>query len=219
MAYDVQRIVKRVRDKMDDSEYSEQLILDFINDTQQEIFNDFELPFNQKTFSGTLAQGQYQFNFVNSATDYQRVVSLRLTSPEKNVTDISENYMNFHDFRKSFPDPSKNTANTPSFWTSYGFVIIFSQPTDQEYVMDMDYVKEATLLEDLSDVPELPPSWQEVLVLGAYIRALERNDDNDIADYHRMKAGGYISQVQTLANRYNPTQRAATTVMRNSRRK
>lgn len=218
MAYNLGEIVARVQQKLDDTDYSTQIIKDFINDTQQEIFNGYNLPFNQETFSGVIASGEHQLNFVSSATDYQRVVGLRITSPTVNETDLSGNYVPYRQFRKLYPDPSSQTAGIPYEWTTWGFVIYFSRPTDQEYTMDMDYIKEATIIEDDADVPELPASWQEVLVLGAFIRALERNDDNDIAEYHRSKQGGYLDQIQTLAGRYNPAQTTATTTMGQSRR-
>lgn len=219
MAYNVNEIIGRVKDRLDDSEYPQAVLINFLNDTQQEIFNQYEIPFNQTSFVGVLAEGQYKFNFVDTADDYQRVVSLRLTDPDKEETDISENFLNYKDFRKRYPKPEDNSAGKPSDWTTYGFQIIFSKPTDQEYTMAMDYLKEATILENTDEVPELPASWQEVLVLGTYIRALERNDDNDIAEYHRTKQGGYLDSVQTLINRYNPGQTASTTIMRQSRNK
>lgn len=217
--YNVQEIVQKVRNRLDDQDFPQAVLVDFINATQQEIFNQYVIPFNQKTFSGDLAEGQHRFNFVNTAPDYQRVISLRLTDPEDEETDISEKYVNYREFRKRFPKPGDRPAGKPSHWTTYGFVIIFSQPTDRVYTMDMDYVKEATVLTNGDDVPELPKSWEEVLILGTFIRALERNDDLDIAEYHRSKLGGYNDQVQTLINRYNPAQTATTTVMRQSRRR
>lgn len=217
--YTLNTIIGRVRRKLDDDDYPAEVITEFVNDTQEEIFNTYELPFNQTTFSGTLSEGEHRFNFVNTAPDYQRVVSLRITGPDKQYYDISDKYMNYRDFRKQYPVPENNQANSPSNWTTYGFTIIFSQPTDKDYVMDMDYLKEAERITDEGVSPELPQTWQEVIVLGAWIRALERNDDNDLAEYHRSKRGGYLDQMQGLANRYNPAQTASTTIMRNSRRK
>lgn len=218
MAYDLQEIVSRVQDKLDDEDYSSSIIKDFVNDTQQEIFNGYRLPFNEATFSGTIAAGATKLNFVDSAADYQRVIGLRITSPTSYEADLSEYYVPYRRFRHSNPDPSSQSTNTPFYWSTYGFVIYFTGPTDQEYVMDMDYIKEATIITEDDDVPELPASWQEVLVLGAYIRCLERNDDHDIAEYHRSKQGGYMDQVQTLSSRYNPAQQATTTIMGTPRR-
>lgn len=217
MSYNLGELVSRTQDKLDDADYPTAIIKDFVNDTQQEIFNGYRLPFNETTFSGTVASGDYQLNFVSSATDYQRVVGLRITSPTASEMNLSNYYIPYRRFRQSYPDPTSSTATTPNYWSTYGFVIYFTAPTDQAYVMDMDYLKEATIIDDDADVPELPASWQEVLVLGAYIRCLERNDDHDIAEYHRSKQGGYLDQVQTLANRYNPAQETSTVIMANSR--
>ena len=218
MAYNLQEIVSRVQDRLDDEDYPTNVIKDFVNDTQQEIFNGYKLPFNEATFSGVIASGDYQLNFVSSATDYQRIVGLRITSPTAYEQDLSEYYIPYRRFRHSHPDPSSQAAQQPQYWSTYGFTILFPAPTNQAYTMDMDYLKEATIIEDDADVPELPASWQEVLVLGAYIRCLERNDDHDIAEYHRSKQGGYLDQIQTLATRYNPGQQTTTSIMGQSRR-
>lgn len=219
MSYNLGTIVSRVQSKLDDEDYPTSVIKDFVNDTQQEIFNGYRLPFNETTFSGTVASGSDKLNFVSSATDYQRVVGLRITSPTAYEKDLSNYYVPYRRFRNSYPDPTSQTASQPLYWSTYGFVIYFTSPTDQDYVIDMDYIKEATLISDDTDVPELPASWQEVLVLGTYIRCLERNDDHDIAEYHRSKQGGYLDQVQTLASRYNPAQETTTTAMASSRRR
>lgn len=218
MSYTLADIRVRVKNKLDDTDFDSALTDTFINDTQREILNTYQLPFNEKTFSGTLSTGQYTYDLDATLTLFQRMINIRLTSPDTNEVDLSDNFVPYRLFRQKYPDPSSQDNHLPSDWTIYANKLIFSTPVDQNYTLDMDYVSGATTLTDDTDVPQIPEEFQETLVLGAYIRALEFNDDNDIADYNRNKRGGYIDQINNIVNRYRPTQTAKTTTMRISRR-
>ena len=55
MDYTLQALIQRVRiDKLDDDEFDTGIITRFINDTQRDIFNNYELSFQEKIFAGTL---------------------------------------------------------------------------------------------------------------------------------------------------------------------
>jgi hypothetical protein len=81
--------------------------------------------------------------------------------------------------------------------------------------MEIDYLITPVELVDDSDVPEIPQEFQEILVLGALVRALEVNDDNDIAQYQQGKKN---LLVQAMLKRLAPQQTAKTLVLRNSAR-
>lgn len=51
MDYNLVGLRQRVRiDKLDDEEFDSGVIDNFINDTQRDIFNEYELPFQEKIF-------------------------------------------------------------------------------------------------------------------------------------------------------------------------
>lgn len=219
MAYDLAYLRERVKNKLDDDDFDSNLIDVFLNDTQREILNTYELPFNESTFSGTLTVGEHSFDLDATTVLFQRILSLRITAPSDTEIDLTENFIPYREFRKLHPDPTISDNRKPHDWTIFGNKIYFSTPIDQAYTMDMDFVEGAATMEDDTDAPVVPEEFQETLILGAYIRALERNDDNDIAEYQRTKRGGYVDQVATMVNRYSPSQTAVQTVMRNSRRR
>lgn len=209
MAYDLAGIRERViDDKLDDPDYDTNIVDRFINDAQRAIFNTYELPFAEKVFVGTMASAGYIYTF---PTDYQTAQALKITNPVINVRDITKMYVPFRDFNTSYPTPSNNDPSAPSIWTLHANKLYFSQPTDQDYDVELYYIKKPALLDDGADVPEIPSEFEELLVLGAYIRVLERNEDFDLAAFYRN--GEYQDQLDQLEIRYGHRQTGKTMTM------
>lgn len=214
MAYDLAGIRQRViEDKLDDPDYDTDIVDRFINDAQRSIFNTFELPFVEKVFAGILPSGGYIFTFPD---DYQITQALKVVDPTEDVKDISENYMPFRDFNKAYPIPQTYETGPPSAWTLHGNRLYLSRPTDQAYTLELYYLKKPALLDDDADVPEIPSEWEELLVLGAYIRVLERNEDFDLAAFYRN--GDYADELDKLAMRLGKRQSSKPVVMAQPRR-
>lgn len=196
MEYNLQSIRNQViNDKLDDPSFEVPVVDAFINATQRWIFNQFELPFTENTFSGVIASGQSVFEFPDDVQVPQQLV----ITTDGSQKDISDNYMLFRDFFKAFPTPDRNEPDTPRYWTSHAGRLYFSQPTDKAYQLDTLYIKKPKILKDDADVPEVPEEFQEILVLGAWKRILERNEDWDMA---ALIDGQIDSQISMLDNRY-----------------
>lgn len=212
MAYQLSDLRTRIQAKLDDTNFSTTLLTDFINDTQRDIFNSYDFPFNQGfDASKTVVQGEYSFTV---PTDLQRIRVLTISSPENEELDLTRYFMNFTTFKQHFFDQDDESQGIPTWWTIYGNNVEFAYQADKTYTFKIYYTKIPTTLVDNTDVPEVPPEFEELLVMGGYIRALEHNDDNDIADYHRTRY--YVPQLQQLVNRYSPRVFGKQTRMRNS---
>lgn len=208
MAYNLAGIRNRViNDKLDDTSYDPTIVDNFINDAQRAIFNSFELPFMEKTFVGTLPAGEYIFEF---PADYQVAQSMVLRTPELQNIDLSDRYIPFRDFNSRYPAPSLSTAGRPLLWTTYGDKLYFGQPTDGIYTLSLFYLKTPKVLAADADVPEIPPEFEEALVLGAYYRVLKRNEDFDLAAAVEQD---YEKELGKMVRRLGPRQKAATHVM------
>lgn len=193
MDYTLQAIVKRVQvDKLDDDEFDTGIISNFVNDTQRDIFNQFELPFQEKIFAGTVPAGTTMFNMPADLAMLQGVSMA-------GVPGLSATRMNWRDFFERHPDITNEEAGKPSSWTLYAGNIIFDKPTDEDYVLTLFYIRKPQLLSLPTSVPEIPQEFEELLVLGAYIRCLKFNEDNDQANYHE---GEYNKQLDLLVARY-----------------
>ena len=212
MAYTLASIRQTVKDRLVDQNFSSALIDQFINDEQREILNYYDLPFNRATVVHTLVQGASQLDL---PVGHQKTKILRITAPSNYDTDITRFYLPYGKFREAFRESSIYTEGTPRWWTIYNDQIIFSWNADTNITLQHDYLKEATALEDDADVPEIPESFQEVLVLGALVRCYETNDDNDIAQYQQGKKNLLVA---ALLKRYSPQQSGKTDVLRNTNR-
>lgn len=183
MAYDLATIRDRILDdKLQDTSYDPDPLNNFINDAQREIFNTFELSFQEKIFAGSLAGGGYLYAF---PADYQQSQSLVISGANNYIQDLTDHYIDFRSFNARFPSPGTNTAGVPRAWTIYAGKILFDRPTDQSYILSLFYLKKPDTLTADNQVPEIPEEFSELLVLGGYIRALERNEDFDQAAFVR----------------------------------
>lgn len=193
MDYTLQGIVSRVQtDKLDDDEFDTGVIGNFVNDTQRDIFNQFELPFQEKIFAGTVPGSS---SMLNTPADLALLQSVSMTD----VPGFAATRMNWKDFFQKYPDNTSAEPGKPSAWTLYAGNIIFDKPTDADYVLTMFYIRKPITLTVGTQVPEIPYEFEELLVLGAYIRCLKFNEDNDQAAYHE---GEYNKMLDLLVARY-----------------
>lgn len=177
MDYNLVGLRQRVRiDKLDDEEFDSSVIDNFINDTQRDIFNEYELPFQEKIFQGTIPSGSTMFQ---SPSDLAQLQSQTMTD----VPGFSQYKMKWRDFFAANPDNANQTPGAPSAWTLYANNFVFDKPTDKDYTFTLFYIRKPKLLQGDTDVPEIPEDFAELLVLGAYIRVLKRNEDFDQAAY------------------------------------
>lgn len=197
MEYNLAGIRQRVLvDKLDDDEFDPNIVDNFINDTQRDIFNQYELPFMEKIFSGTIQAGTTMFKF---PSDVAMIQSQLITSPTGTQRNIAPGYMEFQDFNTKFPTPLNNNAGPIYNWTLYGGNMLTSQPTDQEYTMTIFYIRKPSTLKEPTDVPEIPEEFSELLVLGAFRRIQERNEDYDLA---ATTEGEYQKILTQMVGRY-----------------
>lgn len=165
-------------DKLDDEEFDPNVVDNFINDTQRDIFNQYELSFQEKIFSGTIPAGSTMFKF---PTDVAQIQAQVVTGPDGSQTNLKNSYLNFRDFFTMYPTPQGNSVGSIGAWTLYANNMLTSNPTDKEYTMTMFYIKKPQTLVLGSDVPEVPEEFSELLVLGALERVQKRNEDYDLA--------------------------------------
>ena len=197
MEYTLQGIRQRILvDKLDDDEFDAQIVDNFINDTQRNIFNQFELPFQEKIFQGTVPANTTMFKF---PTDVALLQSLVMTSPEGSQTDLTHSFLDFRSFNKLYPTPGNNTTGPVYHWTLYGGNMLTSAPLDQDYQMNIFYIKKPKTLVNPTDVPEIPEEFSELLILGAFARIQKRNEDFDLAAVTEQE---YNNNLDLLVTRY-----------------
>lgn len=197
MEYTLEGIRQRVQvDKLDDDEFDGDIIDRFINDTQRNIFNQYELTFQEKIFEGTLPSGVTMFKFPG---DVARLQALTISGPDGSQTDLMPLRMQFRDFIRHYPTPGNNTAGPVSRWALYGGNMLLNAPLDKDYTMTIFYIRKPKKMTNPTDVPEIPEEFEELLVNGAFMRVQQRNEDFDLA---AVTAQTYNNDLDLLVTRY-----------------
>lgn len=206
MAYNLAGIRKRVLvDKLDDDEFEPEVVDNFINDTLRNIYNQFELPFQEKIFQGTIPAGASMFQLPDD-------LALMQSQTLAGVPGFSKLQVRWREFIQRNPDVANAPASAPGMWALYSNNILLSAPTDKEYTMTMYYIKKPKRLEQDTDIPELPEEFEELLVLGAYKRILDRNEDFDLGNAVETQYQNILSQ---LVNRYGYREADGPIIMKN----
>jgi hypothetical protein len=215
VAYTTGDIVTRTQQRIRDTGYSSTEIKSYINDAQNDVFNEYRLPFMQAVQLYTLVSGDSDItNGVGLPTNYVQALNLTLTStgqetvlPYRDIREIDELY----------PDPDDTTVNPtgpPAMWYYYADTIKVYPVPNTAYTVSLQYYKKPTELSADGDVPELPPEFQELLVLGAAYRVLQVKDNYDQAGVLQNK---YDEILQKLVVKFSQPQVGAPTRMRINR--
>jgi hypothetical protein len=209
-------IVTRVQQRVRDTGYSSTEIKGYLNDTQNDVFNEYRLPFMETTHDYTFTVGVSDItNGSGLPTDYVQAIDLFLTTAGQ------ERVIPYRDIREidaNTPDPTDTTthpAGSSTEWYMYARTPRVNPTPDLAYTATLRYYKRPTLLSSDSDVPSLPSEFEELLVVGAAYRVLQAKDQYDQAAILQNK---YDELLDKLVLRYTQTQVGAVTIMRSSRR-
>jgi len=196
-------------DKLDDIEFDPDVVDRFINDTQRDIFNEFELPFMETMFSGVIPSGSILFKLPKNVAQIQSQV---ITAPIEGAHDLKTDYMLFREFNLRYPVPEISQPGPINKWTLYANNMMLNAPTDKEYTMRMFYIsKPINLIED-ADIPQIPEEFSEVLLLGAFLRIQKRNEDFDLAAITEQE---YAKQLALMVARYGVRTTNGPAIMKN----
>lgn len=199
MSYTFAALKTKLQTQVGDANLSDTLAGDALNDTQQHIFNTFDLTLNSATQSNSVTSGT---NTLASAlpTDFQRISNLTITSPLALAGSLKKYYLTPESFRELYPVVYVAGNLTEwTFWTSIEFSTLAAETT----TLSIDYIKSVALMTAASDVPSIPEAFGELLVLGAKIRIYEQKED---FDYASQFVNRYADLVEAFTQRYSTRQ-------------
>lgn len=209
-------IVSRVQARIKDTAYSAAEIKSFLNDTQNDVFNEYRLPFMETTQNYTLVDGVSDItNGSNLPSNYVQATDLILT------TSAREKVIPFRDIREVDalnPDADDTTTyakGVPDYWYYYAETIRVHPVPDTGYTVTLRYYKKPTLLSADADVPDIPSEFEELLVTGAAYRVLQVKDNYDQAAVLENK---YNELLAKLVAKFSQKQVGTPTRMRINRR-
>lgn len=214
MSYILSDIRTKVRQRVRDTSYDAAEIANYLNDTQNDVFNEYRLPFMEATQDYTLTVGVADItNSGSLPSNFVTPIDLILTTggQEKVLTPRDVREMDF-----LYPDyESSGTANgIPMEWYKYAQTIkVYPEPV-LAYTVTLRYYKKPTLLSSDSDIPSLPSEFEELLVVGAAYRIMQIKDNYDQAAILENK---YKELLDKLVMKYTRNQVGMPTIMRTNR--
>jgi len=212
VAYTTGDLVTRVQQRVRDTGYSSTEIISYLNDAQNDVFNEYRLPFTQASQNYTLATGVADItNGSGLPSNYVQALDLVLNNAG---TQQVIQYMDVSQIDALYPNVSNTTTwppNIPSKWYYFAETInVFPSPANT-YSVTLRYYKKPALLTVDGDVPDLPSEFEELLVMGAAYRVLQVKDNYDQAAILQNK---YDEILQKLVVKYSQAQVGMPTRMR-----
>ena len=212
MAYQLSDIVTKVQQRVRDTGYSTTEIKNYINDTQNDIYNEYRLPQLEDTQDYTLTISNADITSGSGLpSNYVGAINLTITT---SGYEMLVPYKDYREIDSVYPDPtdtSTNPANPPMYWYFYEDTINVYPVPDKAYTATLKYYKRPTALSADADIPQLPAEFEELLVLGAAYRVLQVKDNYDQAGVLQNK---YDEILDKLVMRYSQRQTGQPTRMR-----
>lgn len=199
MAYQFSDLKTKLQTQIGDPNLSDSVAGDALNYAEQSIFNTFALTLNSDQTTRSVLTGTNTISAV-LPTDFQKIVNMRITTPAALAKSLKKRFIPVDDFRENFPAVTGSGA--PDWWT-YWTTIEFSTLADQDYTLTIDYTKSVDIMTTTSDVPTIPQSFEELLVLGAKIRIYEQKEDFDYASQY---VNRYADLLEAFTTRYSMQQ-------------
>lgn len=182
MSYQTSDIVTLVQQRVRDTNYSATEIKQYINDTQNDVFNEYRLPFMETTQIYTVTIGVSDIsNGTGLPSNYTQAIDLTNTYPSQEAL---VRYRDIREMDRYYPDEDDTTAHPAGqtlYWYFYAETIKIFPVPDKAYTFSLRYYKKPTLLSVDGDVPSIPSQFQELLVVGAAYRVLQVKDNYDQA--------------------------------------
>jgi len=199
--YNLSGLVARIKARLKDAEFSDEDIVQFLNDAQFEILGDAEYKFLEKVYEQQVQQG----GAVLLPRDFQALI--HMTAEAKHNLAPME-YMPSKDYFDA-----KGSGYRWYKYCVFGANLFYDLPNisddldeqgDEEfYTLRVFYLAKPTMLVESSDKPLIPAEYGEALLLMALARCEQTRDNYDIAQLHENKAEELITNMKV---RYCPRQ-------------
>ena len=206
MAYQLGDIVTKVQQRVRDTGYSTTEIKNYINDAQNDVFNEYKLPFVQEAQDyTTVANVADLTNGSGLPTNYVQALE---------IVDSTGRALTYIDVRE-VAQLDDSSERTPDRWYFYEDTInLYPTPTEAQ-TLTLRYYKKPTVITSDSAVPEVPSEFEELLVVGEAYRVLQVKDNYDQAGILQNK---FDEILQKLVVKYSRPQVGKPSNMRINRR-
>lgn len=202
--YNLEGLIARIKDKLDDQEFPEETITQFLNDAYFDIVGDEEYQFLEQIYKAT-TQGS---DILPLPRNFQTLFTLTAKN-ERGIFPLG--YMPKEEFFALDKDDGLKSYK----YTIFGNQLFYSLPNiendktptgeDKFYELSLFYLAKPLPMANATDKPLIPYEFGETLVLGALARCERRRDNFDYAGVYENKLDELITNMKL---RYCPRQLA-----------
>lgn len=200
--YNLGGLIARIKTKLDDQEYPEETITQFLNDAYFDVLGDEEYQFLEQIYKAA-TQGS---DILPLPSNFQSLFTL-VAKDEHGLMPLE--YMPKEDFFALAKDDSRKNYKYTIFGNQlfYGLPNIENDKTptgdDKFYELSLYYLAKPRAMASETDKPLIPAEFGEILVLGALVRCEQRRDNFDYAGIYEAKMDELVTNMKL---RYCPRQ-------------
>lgn len=194
MAYQLSTVRSRIQDKLNDQNFSPSVLTQFVNDGQREIIIQAKPQYSQLEATYTTAIGAN--TLTTSATDVLVPLSFKLFTPINYAMKLP--FIEYQDVDLFYPNVGLLGTGPPIAWSVFGGVPFLVNNADAVYTLKGKYLQVPPELVNDTDVPILPVTFSEILVLAGYKRGLEYNDDANTAQVVQQQIDSKILDMNSI---------------------
>lgn len=170
------QIVGWVRDKLGDTSFDQQEILDAANWFVNSLFFNTQTRLMEESDTLFASAGD---STVDLPDDYQTIIvdSPAVVSPQ--IYSLKNYHMQYGDFMKQFPgyNAPSTQAQALAYWTTFSNTMRFSAPLLADTQINVDYCRLPVDMASTTSTCEVPDQYTELVVEGTLARCMQTNED------------------------------------------
>ena len=200
--YNLGGLIARIKTKLDDQEFPDETITQFLNDAYFDVLGDEEYQFLEKIYKAS-TQGS---DILPLPSNFQSLFTL-VAKGDQGLMPLE--YMPKEDFFALAKDDSRKNYKYTIFGNQlfYGLPNIENDKTptgeDKFYELSLYYLAKPRAMVLETDKPRIPAEFGERLVLGALVRCEQRRDNFAYAGIYEAKMDELVTNMKL---RYCPRQ-------------
>lgn len=192
--YQLSTVRSRIQDRLDNTSFSTSKLTQFINDSQREIIIQAKPQYAQLEATYTTAISAN--TLTTTATDVLVPLSFKLFTPINYAMKLP--FIEYQDVDLFYPNVGLLGTGPPIAWSVFGGTPFLVNNADAVYTLKGKYLQTPPELTNDTDVPILPVTFSEILVLAGYKRALEHDDDFDSAQVVQQEIDSKILDMTSI---------------------
>ena len=163
-----------VRGKLSDDSFPTSLIDPAANWFVNSIFNDHAI---RKMETNDQISGNAGDTEIDLPSDIQTMLKEGLAVISPQIYHLSDYFMEYGDFMKSFPNFASATPAALTRWTDFSNTIRPAAPLLTDTTINIDYLRLPVQMVNPTDECEIDDAYQEMVVLGTLARCMQTNED------------------------------------------